>query len=288
MPNLNILFLCIVYLTLPLAAAEDSVRTKDSLGVITDRAIPVSDTSEADDILPDSSIHGTLSLSGGDTVLVAVSDTMNGSLQDTKLIEHTLAEKKDDTLSSVPRGVQERSLADTIAVPKRALQKLLKNIFEGLRWILSYFKYFLFLLISVGIVSYTIFFYRKKIDSKRFMTSTRLSIMDREIQLTCKYIENHFSEPELSVKTICEALVTGPAFLEALFEHELGMQVSDFIAQVRINRAKIQINKQPDVDDEELLSQIGFTDRALFVKKFKEITGTSYEDVKASLAQNRN
>ena len=119
------------------------------------------------------------------------------------------------------------------------------------------------------------------------MTSTRLSVMDREVQLACKYMEIHYADPELSVESICEALVTGPAFLEALFDRELGMSVTEFLTHVRINRAKQLAKKSPELDEEELLAHSGFTDRELFMHKFKEITGISFEEYRASLT-NKN
>ena len=44
------------------------------------------------------------------------------------------------------------------------------------------------------------------------------------------------------------------------------------------------INRKGQVlDEEDLLAQIGFTDRELFTQKFKEITGISFEEYCVSL-----
>ncbi len=288
MPKLIMLLCYIAHLALPLHAENDSVRIIDSLQIITDTVRSDSKDADSDSVQSDSLLNDSLSESEGDTVLPTLSEARNDSITDTVLSEDYTLVPGDETLTPEPLEIPKRSLTDTIAAPKKAVKNFLRNVSGGVRWILRYIKHFLLLLISVLIVSYTLFYYRKKIDSKRFMTSTRLSVMDREIQLACKYIENHFHESDLSLETICEALVTGPAFLEALFEHELGMKVSDFIAHVRINRATIQATKQPDIDEEELLTHIGMTDRTMFIAKFKEITGTSYEDFKASLTDSNS
>ena len=83
---------------------------------------------------------------------------------------------------------------------------------------------------------------------KRFMTTTRLSLMDGEVRRACLHIEKHFAEPRLTPETLCAALITGEPFLEAIFQRELGMSIAGYIGQVRIHNAKRIVAKNPALD----------------------------------------
>jgi two-component system response regulator YesN len=105
------------------------------------------------------------------------------------------------------------------------------------------------------------------------MTTTRLSVMDKEVQRACRHIELNYAEPQLSIDTICSALVTGRPFLEALFQKELGISIQEFINQVRVNRAKIIMGKNPSITVDDLSSMIGFVDGRTFSDVFKSLSG---------------
>lgn len=139
------------------------------------------------------------------------------------------------------------------------------------------------LLCSISIIIYTFFFFKDRRDKNRFMTTTRLSIMDKEVQRACKYIELNYENTDLSVDNICTALVTGKAFLEAIFEKELGITVEAFIDQVRINRAKVLLNKKPLTIADELATSCGFKDADSFLQKFQNVSGTQLETYRNSL-----
>lgn len=136
----------------------------------------------------------------------------------------------------------------------------------------------LLLLLSLGIIVGTVWFFQRTTEKKRFMTNTRLSIMDKEVRRACKHIEKRFDDPELTMEAICEELVTGKAFLDALFHKELGMSVSDFVDQVRINRARLILESKSDADPTWVASQIGFRTMEGFLETFERITGTTYVD----------
>jgi two-component system response regulator YesN len=101
--------------------------------------------------------------------------------------------------------------------------------------------------------------------------------MDKEVQRACKYIELNFEKPDLSIDSICAALITGRAFLEAIFEKELGITVEAFIDQVRINRAKIMLSKKPDTNAEELAICSGFKNTDSFLQTFQNVSGMQFE-----------
>jgi AraC-like DNA-binding protein len=71
--------------------------------------------------------------------------------------------------------------------------------------------------------------------------------------------------------------VRGEAFLEALMERDLGITVNDFITHVRINRAKMLIEKDTEIPEAEVARQTGFAESSAFSAMFKKITGATFE-----------
>jgi len=111
---------------------------------------------------------------------------------------------------------------------------------------------------------------------KRFMTTTRLSLMDGEVRRACLHIEKHYADTALTPGIVCAAIVTGEPFLEALFQRELGMSIADYIIQARIHHAKQIVRENPAVDAPAVASQVGFSNVALFITLFKNLTGHDF------------
>jgi Response regulator containing CheY-like receiver domain and AraC-type DNA-binding domain len=141
------------------------------------------------------------------------------------------------------------------------------------------------LLLSIALIGVVVWFVRKTNNQPMFLSTTRLSIMDKEVQKTCRYIEKNYAKTDLSIAMICSDLVTGGAFLEALFEKELGLSVDQFIAYVRINRARIFIESSPQADAETVGRETGFATTEMFAAAFKKIVGTSFEEYRESRAR---
>jgi|WetSurMetagenome_2_1015567.scaffolds.fasta_scaffold11931_2 AraC-like DNA-binding protein len=118
---------------------------------------------------------------------------------------------------------------------------------------------------------------RNRRDKRRFLTTTRLSVMDKEVQRACRYVEQHYADPGLTPQSICEVLVTGESFLEVLMERNLGMRLSDFITHVRINGAKKLLEKNPAVSKESAAVASGFSNVGEFDEAFGKATGVSFD-----------
>lgn len=171
-----------------------------------------------------------------------------------------------DTITAEAHASVAKSPAK-IAVPQKK-QKPFKHMFL--------FRIIIFLG-SIVLIAAAIRFVKKQKSAPRFLTTTRLSVMDKEVQLACRYIEKNFADPDLSVKNVCQDLVTGEAFLEALMERELGVTVGDFISHVRINKAKQILAKDPSAGSDAIARETGFANSAVFLAVFKKLTGTPFE-----------
>ncbi len=138
------------------------------------------------------------------------------------------------------------------------------------------------LVISVGVIGATALLLVRGREKKRFLTTTRLSVMDKEVQRACRYLESNYADPDLTLERICEDLVTGPAFLQSLFERELGMSVEQFLAHVRINRATLLAQQDSSMSIEALAQHCGFSDTEQFHKQFLQINGITIEKLQDS------
>ncbi|MBD3344988.1 MAG: helix-turn-helix domain-containing protein [Chitinivibrionales bacterium] len=226
-----------------------------------------------------------------DTTLIdsSITDTLSpDTATDTSVVEGALKQFLPDSSEKDTPAVNAASTSESMKEPKEkasVIKRLLirLKIWGLLRWIYRHVLHFLVLLISGGVIWLTISFYLRNRQSKLFVSHTRLSIMDKEIRKACQYIEDNYDDPDLSIQKICDDLVTGEAFLEALFDRDLGMGVDDFIGQVRVNRAKIILSRTPEISTAELASRVGITKENDFYNLFKSITGNEFSEYRNNL-----
>jgi transcriptional regulator GlxA family with amidase domain len=72
--------------------------------------------------------------------------------------------------------------------------------------------------------------------------------------------------------------------LESLFQRELGMSVMGFLAQVRVNRIKLALEKEPAHSLEELVLLTGFRDADELKETFRQTAGIALVDYRKSLS----
>lgn len=184
--------------------------------------------------------------------------------------------KREDSLLSKEVTFKNEKKADIETNQKRPSFSL--KMKKNLKRIGTYIIQIIAFLFILGVLIALYLSLRKKIESSRFLTSTRLSLMDKEVQIACKYMENNYYDTDLTADKLCEELVTGTAFLEALFIKELGMSIEDFLKQVRINRSRKMLEKNPQMPLYEVAEKCGYSDNELFEKDFLSTTGLSFDD----------
>jgi AraC-like DNA-binding protein len=140
-----------------------------------------------------------------------------------------------------------------------------------------------FMAFFLGLFFIIVFVWLRK-DNDRFLTADRLSIMDKEVQRACNFIEENYANQSLSIELLCKEMVTGEAFLNALFIGELGITVENFINQVRVNRVKIFLSKDLTIDIGKLVLLSGFGSLQVLQEMFLTITGIEFEVYRNSLA----
>jgi YesN/AraC family two-component response regulator len=132
-------------------------------------------------------------------------------------------------------------------------------------------------LLFICLIIFFILVAKKRKYKTAFVTRTRLSIMDKEVQLACGYIEKNYKKQDLSTDMICKNLITGRPFLEALFKQELGVDIELFITHVRINRAIMLLEQKHETESDIAAFETGFSDAETFCMAFNEITGVKFE-----------
>lgn len=176
------------------------------------------------------------------------------------------------------RGIEKKVFEDTSKVASGSF----------LKWLRSHLFHLAFIFVCLSVILYTVYFFLKKIkdaNARRFLTTTRLSVFDKMVQRTCRYIESNYSDQQLTVESICRDLVTGEAYLEALFEKELGISIGEFIDQVRVNHLRDHLNENPEAEPAQFIDKCGFKDMKTAQKTFSSVTGVTLEEFRESCGE---
>ena len=89
---------------------------------------------------------------------------------------------------------------------------------------------------------------------------------------TMDYIDKNYNNNMLSVNMLGEQMGIQPAYLSRIFKEKFGLSILDYIASVRIERAKKLICEGTKTI-QEVAEITGFLSSHVFIKKFKEIEG---------------
>lgn len=86
-----------------------------------------------------------------------------------------------------------------------------------------------------------------------------------------RYMEEHLGE-EFSREEIAEQVFLNPAYLSRLFRRETGFSLTDYLVRLRIDRARIGLEKTNERISDIALA-VGYANFSHFSKLFKKITG---------------
>lgn len=87
-----------------------------------------------------------------------------------------------------------------------------------------------------------------------------------------EYINKFYAQP-LSLEDIARNFNFNPAYLTRVFKKYKGETPLKHIIMLRINEAKLLMNRYPDMDVKEIGEIIGYSDQHYFSRIFKNITG---------------
>ena len=97
---------------------------------------------------------------------------------------------------------------------------------------------------------------------------------NRLIKKTKNLILVHHADPNLSLSFLADRLKISSAYLSTLFKSETGKNISSYITEIRVSRAK-QILKQSSMKIKEVGEAVGYLNESYFIKSFKDREGIS-------------
>ncbi|HCB96053.1 MAG TPA: hypothetical protein DEP65_10900, partial [Ruminococcus sp.] len=92
-----------------------------------------------------------------------------------------------------------------------------------------------------------------------------------DIQAVTLYIEENLNS-ELCLENIADNFKTTPKYLSKFFKNKLGINFTDYLANLRINKAKV-ILTETEKPINEIFKELGFNNRNTFIRAFKKVTG---------------
>lgn len=95
--------------------------------------------------------------------------------------------------------------------------------------------------------------------------------MDGMIYGTKKYIEQHYKE-EIALENLAERVHLSPSYLSKLFKKKIGINISTYIQNVRIEQAVVLL-KTTNMKTYEIADAVGIYDPVYFSRMFKKIKG---------------
>jgi two-component system response regulator YesN len=86
------------------------------------------------------------------------------------------------------------------------------------------------------------------------------------------YVEKHYSNNALSLNSIAEAFDLNPSYVSFFFKKHCGQNLSEYMAQLRINRSK-ELLANSTLTIYEIAIQVGYSNDVGFIRLFKKIEG---------------
>ena len=114
------------------------------------------------------------------------------------------------------------------------------------------------------------------IELKRLMCDAESPYIEK-MQLIKKYIEDNYSDVNITAEKISEKFSYSKKYLCELFKKEFGISVSRYITVLRIQKA-CSLMKESDYTVKQISKYCGFSDSLYFSKVFKKQVGVTPKD----------
>ncbi|MFD0712810.1 helix-turn-helix domain-containing protein [Paenibacillus sp. GCM10027626] len=107
---------------------------------------------------------------------------------------------------------------------------------------------------------------------------------DHYARQAVEYIHQHY-DGELQAKHIAAAICLHPVYLQRIFRKSMQISMADYIAQVRVDKAKMLLART-DIPLAEIADYVGLNSRQYFSELFKKLTGTTPAAYRSSVEAN--
>jgi AraC-like DNA-binding protein len=89
-----------------------------------------------------------------------------------------------------------------------------------------------------------------------------------------QYIVSHFDDPAFSIKSLASHFSMSVSSLSTFFKINAGVQLIDFITDLRINKAT-ELLQNSNLTISEIGMSIGYFNANAFIRRFKQIIGVT-------------
>jgi two-component system, response regulator YesN len=89
-----------------------------------------------------------------------------------------------------------------------------------------------------------------------------------------KYIEGHYTDPDLSINKISEHVHFAPTYICSIFKLKTDKTINQYITEYRIGKSKEYL-MDPGIKVSEIASKVGCRDSGYFTKLFRKTAGTT-------------
>ena len=125
-------------------------------------------------------------------------------------------------------------------------------------------------------------FIEKSIRINNLIKRERMDSSKLLIEKAKEYINQNYSNPELSVEAICSQLHVSPTYFSTLFKKETGSNFINYLTSIRLNEA-VNLLNTTDYKSYMIAEKVGYTEANYFSYVFKKKFGVSpskYRNVK--------
>lgn len=106
------------------------------------------------------------------------------------------------------------------------------------------------------------------------ISQQRNSKVTKIIAEVIRYLENNYTSNSICLESVADLFKKSPPYLSKLFKEETGENFSDYLARLRMERAKVLL-KDVKVKVYEVPAMVGYADISHFSRKFKNYVGMS-------------
>lgn len=99
------------------------------------------------------------------------------------------------------------------------------------------------------------------------------------VQKIKNHIMSHYHEPDLSIKSIAQALSLNNAYMCTNFKKTTGITINDYLTSYRIKKSK-KLILQDTLNINEIAYKVGYNDPNYFSRLFKKCTGMTASEYK--------
>ena len=93
-----------------------------------------------------------------------------------------------------------------------------------------------------------------------------------EITQVVRYMEEHFSDPEMSITALADSLELSTTRFSLSFKEKTGMSPLEYLTLLRVEHAKEQL-ELTDLTIRDIGVRVGYYDSGSFIRRFKQVTG---------------